>query len=512
MWIAKLMFATVLSASLIMAACGTESSTPPTGSGSTSQPVSGGTLRVGTTADNKTIDPALLTTNPDVWTVDQVYDKLVERGYDMKVKPRLAQSWQPNSELTSYTFTLRQGVKFHGGQDFAADDVVYSFKRYLNPDVGSPAASVLSTVTEIEAVGTHTVRFDLASPSAFFPDLLTAYQLKVLDSRVDTTKLGTQANGTGPFTLQEYKPGERAVLKRNANFWGEGPYLDEVVFFYMPSNQARYEALKTGAVDAIYPLAVTAVADLERSAGVTISRISSSSYLNFVLDNTQAPFDNPKVRQAVQAATNREEINKAAVLGLGTIAADISIAPNDPNFPMGVTPVPYDPARAKQLLAEAGHPNGIELTLHTADVFPGLVESAIALQASAAPAGIRIQIQRDPEEIYWDKIWLHEAFTTLAWFGRDADSSLSINALSEGAWNEAKHDDKRIDALIIKARGQTDLAARRETYKELQGLLAENAGRIITVFTPILMGLRSNIDGLSAHPTNFLLLEGAVKK
>jgi len=466
-------------------------------------------LRIATSADNKTLDPAMLTTNPDIWVDGTIYDKLLERNLDMTLTPSLATSWEPTDDLSSYTFHLRPGVQFQSGKDLTSEDVVFTFERLLDPEVGSPASSVLSTITNIEAVDPLTVRFDLSTPSAFFPDLLTAYQAKIINSQVDTQTLALTADGTGPFILEEYKSGERAVLKRNPNYWGEGPFVDQVVFYFMPSPQSRVEALKTGAVDIVYPLAPTAIADLEKASSVRVSRVSSSSYLILSMDTNQAPFDNPKVRQAVQAATDREAINKASLLGLGTVGSDIAISPNDPNFPLGVKPVAYDPARAKQLLTEAGYPDGIDITLHTSDVFPGLVEMAVTLKETAAPAGIRIAISRDPEETFWSKVWLTEPFVTVNWFGRDADSALAINVLSDAPWNESNYRSQEVDDLVLKARGQTDIAARRETYGELQKLLVENAGRIIPVFMPVFMGLRDNVEGVSAHPTNFLLLEAA---
>ena len=475
----------------------------------TLSPRSGGTLRVATTSDNLSIDPALLTTNPDVFLTSQVYDKLMERAYDMTVQPELATTWEASADLSVYTVHLRSGAKFHSGKAFTASDAVYSLKRVLDPATGSPAAAALSSVKDVVAVDGSTLRFELALPSAFFPDSLTTYQLEMISATTDVKTLVTAADGTGPFSLKEFKPGERAILERNQSYWGQGPYVDQVVFYFMPSNQGRIEALKTGSVDVAYPLAATAVPDLQKASGVRVSSVPSGTYITLVMDQTQKPFDNIKVRQAVQAATDRQSINKAAMLGLATVGADIQIAPNDPNYPANVAPVPYDPARAKQLLVEAGYPNGIDITLHASDVYNGLVEMAVAFQASAAPAGIRVKISRDPADTFWDKVWLTDSFVTVSWSGRDADSALSIVGLSDAPWNESKFKSPEVDALIFKARGMTDVAARRQVYGQLQKVLADDASRIIPVFVPVFMGLRANVQGLEAHPGNFLLLEGA---
>jgi peptide/nickel transport system substrate-binding protein len=141
-----------------------------------------------------------------------------------------------------------------------------------------------------------------------------------------------------------------------------------------------------------------------------------------------------------------------------------------------------------------------------------MVEMAVTLKETAAPAGIRITISRDPPDTYWDKVWMQEPFFMANWLGRDPDSALSIVGLSTAPWNEAQYRDPVVDTLILKARGQTDVAARRETYRELQKILAEQAPRIIPVFAPVFMGLRDNVQGVEAHPANFLMLETASLK
>ena len=230
------MCALFLTTTILLAACGSPKATPatgvPTGQATAPAATKPSLLRIATSADNKTIDPALLTTNPDAWTTGAVYDKLVERNVDMTLKPSLAVSWEPSDDLSRYTFHLRPGVRFQSGKVLTSEDVVFSIKRLLDPAVGSPASSVLSTITKVEAVDPLTVRFDLSEPSAFFPDLLTAYHAKILNANVDTKTLAVKADGTGPFILEEFKAGERAVLKRNPNYWGEGPFVDQVIFFY----------------------------------------------------------------------------------------------------------------------------------------------------------------------------------------------------------------------------------------------------------------------------------------
>ena len=472
---------------------------------------SGGSLRIAASADSVTLDPALLITNPDIWLTGNIYDKLIEKNEDMSLKPELAVSWEPNEDITAWTIKLRQGVTFHSGKAFTAEDVAFTFNRLLDPDIASPGRSSLTAIENIVTVDDYTVRFELDAPNAFFPDTsLTIYQSRILSASVDTSQLTTQADGTGPFILEDFITGERAVLSKNPNYWNEGrPYLDEVIFYYMPGAESRIEALKTGSVDAVYPLGPVEALSLEGVPGIKISEIASASYLVIVMDTAQEPFNNKKVRQAFQAATDREAIRTVAMQGRGALGADIQIAPTDPLASPEMKVPAYDVERAKQLLEEAGYADGIDVTLHTSDVVPGHVEMAVAFKESAAPAGIRVNIMRQSEEIYWSKIWLNESFMTVNWMGRHPDGALSIVMLSDAPWNEANYQNPVFDALVLKARTQANFEDQRQTYLEIYKILVDEVPRIIPVFTPILMGLSDDVFGLEAHAGQFLLLENA---
>ena len=468
----------------------------------------GGALRIATSADTKTLDPALLITNPDIWITDQIYDKLIEKRNDTTLKPELAVSWEPNEDITSYTVKLREGVKFHSGKEFTSEDVVFTYKRLLDPDIASPARSELSSIEDVVAVDKHTVRFELTAANAFFPQSLALYHAKILPANVDTSKLTMETDGTGPFVLTELLVGQRAVLKRNPDYWDKGkPYVEDVIFFYMPGAESRVEALKTGSVDAVYPLSATEALGLDEAPGCKVLEVASASYLNLIMDVTQEPFTNKKVRQAFQAATDREAILQTACMGRGAIGTDTPISPEDPYFHPEMKIPAYDIERAKQLLEDAGYPDGIEVTLHSSDVQPGQMEMAVAFKESAAPAGIKVNIKREPEEIYWSTIWLNVPFMACNWLGRIPDGALSVVMMSDAPWNEAHYQNPELDALIMKARTQVDFESQKQTYLEVYNILVEDVPRIIPVFTPVLIGLRDNVQGLSPHAGKFLLLE-----
>jgi peptide/nickel transport system substrate-binding protein len=216
---------------------------------------------------------------------------------------------------------------------------------------------------------------------------------------------------------------------------------------------------------------------------------------------TVPPFDNKLVRQAIQAVIDRESINQACLLGLGTIASDHPIPPFDPHFNAEAKPPDYDPELAKSLLEQAGYPDGIDITLYTS-TNPGapMLEFATVMKEKTAAGGIRIDIQVMPEATYWDEVWLVKPCFTSYWAGRTVDAALSISVLSASSWQESNYVNPRVDELIILARSQVELADRQETYGELQEILIDEVPRIIPVFQLVINGMHKSVMGLDSEP------------
>ena len=487
---------------LTFAACSSDDAADDGGSGKY-----GGTLKAAHISDTSTLDPAMTLSLSDQVSNQTMYDNLVLRQPDLSLRPMLAVSWEANAELTSYTFKLREGVKFHHGKEFKAEDVVYTFKRLLDPEVGSPGASALGMVGDIVAVDDHTVRFDLTAPNATLPDTMSIYQAKIVPSDIDGSRLATEEFGTGPFMMDEFLPGERLVLKKNPDYWMEGrPYLDEVIVFYMGEEDARVEALKSGQIDAVLIAELTSVDLLAAEPGLKVSEAASSAYLNLAMDVRAAPFDDILVRKAVQAATDRDAILQAAMFGRGTIAHDHPIPPNSPVFaPQHASPA-YDIEVAKSLLEEAGYPDGIDLTLYTSTAGEGMVEMAVAMKERAAPAGIRIEIVQTTPDAYWAEVWMVVPFSTVTWGGRPPDEAISVVYKSDAVWNESFYVNPELDSLLAQAQSQVDLADRKATYAQIQRILIEDVPRIVVGFRPIFMAMHEDVMGLEAHPQWWPLL------
>ena len=464
----------------------------------------GGILKVTSFGTHTTLDPPFQVTAADIIITMHTYDNLVQIMPDMTLKPMLATSWEPNDDLTSYTFHLRKGVKFHHGKEFKAEDVVSTFNRLLDPELDSPARSSLAVIKEMVILDDHTVRFDLDAPNAFFPESLSLYQGRIVPSDIDPARLALEEFGTGAFMITEHRPGERTVMVRNPDYWDKGlPYLDGITYLTIPEAATRAEALKSGDIDFILGMEDKLALTLEAHPETKVLETASAKYLGLYMNMTVEPFDNVLLRKAIQAATDREAIRQSALLGKGSIANDHPIAPTDPHFASQYAPPDYDIDLARSLLEQAGYPDGIDLTLHTSSAGAAMVEFAVAMKERAAPAGIRINIKEVPEEDFWSKVWLIEPFATMWWNGRPPDEALSVAYLSDAKWNESQYKNPTLDALVKRARGERDLADRQATYAEIQRILIEDAPRIVAVFTPVLNGARTDVQGIEAHPLNW---------
>jgi peptide/nickel transport system substrate-binding protein len=456
---------------------------------------SGGHLKVGMLADFNTFDPPLLVGMPDIYTVIHTHDVLVFRNPDLTLQPALATSWVANEDSTEWTLELRKGVKFSNGKEFNADDVIFTINRLY--EVESPLASVMIKPARMVADDPHTLRLIFEKPNAVLLDSLVKYQFSITPSNVDTSTFATTPVGTGPFILKEHITGERTYFVKNPDYWWDGhPLVEELTFIFLPDPESRAEALKAGIVDIIADLDVSSVPGLRGHPDTDAVVAPAGGYLNVAFDVTVPPYDNVLVRKAVQLVTDRQAILQAVQFGMGGIAYDHPIAESHPVFNPDCVPPAYDPQKAKELLAQAGYPDGIDLTLTTSTAGGGMVELATVFKEKAAPAGINIDINVVPEDGYWSDAWLVEPFLTVWWGGRPPYEAFSVVYKGGGSWNEAKYANARVDELLDLAMQKSGIEDQKAIYGEIQCIIVDEVPRIIPVFRPVLLGLRNDVRGM----------------
>lgn len=467
-------------------------------------------LRVGMSSASTTLSPGFGVGVAD-YTIDgAIYDNLVFQRHDLTLEPMLAESWEHNDDLSEYTFHLRDDVSFHHGKRLTSDDVVFSIKRLIDPNNPSSARSTLAFISDVVAIDESTVRFDLDSPNAFLPEALTIYQARILPSDIEPDRFVNEAIGTGPFKLVEHVPDEYTVLEANDAYWRPGlPKIDRLTFFYMPEAATRIAALKSGEVDVIWELEAQSVSEVANGPETRVSVAPSATYLGMVMDTTVAPFDDVRVRRAFQLAADRQAINEAALFGDGEIANDHPIPPFSPYWDTSQKLIERDVSQAIQLLNDAGYPDGIEVTLHTAAGGTDMQAMAVAFKEQALEANIVVNVATYPEGDYWSNVWMQQPFFTTRWNGRHPDQAFAIVYASDATWNEAHYQNGRLDEDILGARAAPDLDTQKVLYGDAQRILIEDVPTIVPVFRPIWVGLRKAVLGVEAHPSNWLVLTEA---
>ncbi len=453
-----------------------------------------------------TLDPAFSTDDPDATRISLVHERLVTLDENFAPKAQLAESWSSNPTADEWTFKIRPNVKFHNGKPLTSKDVVYSFRRLLDPATASPAASSLAVVDPkgIAAPDDHTVTFKLSAPAVEFPALIANRFTYILNAEQPAEELRTKGVGTGPFKVISFTPGEEpSKFAKNENYWREGlPKVDAVELRSIPDGSARIAAIAAGQIDLVWDLPLSGLKALEGNSDVKVLSVPSPFVVTIAAQSDVPPFNDVRVREALKRVVDRDQIIQLVYGGHARVAADNPVAPWV-QYALKDPPKPRDVELAKKLLAEAGHAKGLDLELFTSDTVDGFNEIATLFQAQAAEAGINVKITKWPANDYWDSVWLKKPFIMSSWSGRPADDALAVAYLSDAKWNETHWKNPEFDAAIKEARQTVDEAKRTALYQKAQKLLIDDGGAIIPAFPDSIGATRANVSGWTLHPQKF---------
>jgi peptide/nickel transport system substrate-binding protein len=473
-------------------------------------PVRGGSVRVGVAGSAGGFDPALYTTMEEIYVLEHIFSSLVRTTPDMELEPDLALSWASNETGDRWTFTLRDDVTFHDGEAFSAEDVLATIDYNLNPATASLFRTNIAMVDRVEATSPTEVVFHLAYPFAEFPEQLAHYQARIMPAG-KMGQMATDPIGTGPYRLEDYIPGERTVLSRYDGYFdleGQG-FLNEIQYLAIPEEATKVAALTSGGIELANEFQPTSLPPLESAPTVTTTEIISGSHQPIVMDVTQAPFDDARVRAALKLCVHRDGLVAVALQGHGVPAADQVVPPTDPMY--GDVPIPaQDLERARQLLEEAGYPDGLGLTLHVTPGRPGIMETGLAFKDMALGAGVRVELVSHPVDVYWAEIWKHEAFLVSNWIGRPtADMMLSTVYMCGASNTESNWCNEEFDDRIMAARAALDPEERRGILADAQRILAADGPVIVPYFRSYITGYANRLQGYRAHPLRYLDLRRA---
>lgn len=461
-------------------------------------------LRVALPGVVKQLDPALYSVIEEQQIGFALFDGLVWIDHTLTPQPMLAESWEANATMRSWTFKLREDVQFHHGLAFSAKDVVYTMARLLDPKLGSTFRSSLNIIDKVEEVDQYVVRMRLKTPSAELPMLLGAAQARIVPHNLSNVVLAVKPAGTGPFLLSAHAVGERTTLQRNPQYWqADQPLLETLEFSFVPYEQ-QLAKLRNSTVDLLMQVGTEEIDDLIADPTITVSETPSGAYQNIVMRATARPFESNYVREALKYCIDRHQVQRQVLRGRGEPGNDHPIAPISPfwaDFPLRA----YDPDKARSLLAKAGYNKGLQLDLLTSTVRPGMEEMALAFAKLAKPAGVTIRVIRVPAQVYWSDYAGHVPFHTGNWgFRPSIDETFKVAYHSSARGNESDWRNPDLDVLIDSASGERDTEKRQALYQQAQQLLMEEGAVIIPYFKPNIMAMRSAVQGITLHPAGWL--------
>ncbi|SDS35773.1 peptide/nickel transport system substrate-binding protein [Paenibacillaceae bacterium GAS479] len=488
------------------------------------------TLIVARGGDAAALDPSIVTDGESIKVTEQIFEGLLTYKADStEVQPALAESYEVSEDGLTYTFKLRQGVKFHDGTDFNADAVVFNFNRWFDPkspykfegdsfdyydSMFGPDGS--RVIKEVKAVDPATVQIVLNKRQAPFLQNIAMPSFgiaspKAIEEKKD--KFKSEPVGTGPFIFKEWKRNESVTIEKNPNYWQEGlPKLNRVIITVIPENTARFTALQNGEIDLMEGVNPDDLAALEGNA--ELQKIVRPSFnIGYVGFNVKKkPFDDPKVRIALSHAVNKEGIIGAFYGGLAEPAVN-PMPPSTLGYNKDVQDYPYDLEKAKQLLADAGYPNGLpeEMVFYAMPVarpyMPDGKKVAEAIQADFAKIGVKTKIESPEWATYLGDLKTGEKddLFMIGWTGDNGDPDNFLFTLLHkdaiGSNNYAQYSNEEVNKLLSQGQSETDPAKREELYKQAQVLIKADAPWIPLVHsTPLLAG-KANIKGYVLSPT-----------
>ena len=485
-------------------------------------PKFGGNLRVSMNVKDVS-DPATFDWGEKGNVVRHVVEPLVQVDKNNVAQPHLAESWEASGDLKTWTFNLRKGVKWSNGDEFGSDDVIANFERWLDPATGSSNQGRFSAMTEtvdtgekdedgkakmsirmapgvLERVDAHTVRFNLTRADLSLPESMADYPALITHRSFEGGDLKENGIGTGAFSFDRFGIGEIAVLKKRAEaHWNGDVYLDKITYVDNGDDPAaEIAAFASGQIDTNYQSSVEQVPTLKKLPSIEVMQAITAQTGVARMKVTEAPFDDIRVRQAIQACLDRPRILEVVYSGLGAVGYDDHVAPVHPDH-AELPPLKQDYAKAKRLLAEAGHANGLKIKIDCVANPSWEQNTCKAIAEMLKPAGIDMEINVMPGGTYWDR-WKSTPFGFTAWSHRPLGVQVLNLAYRSGvAWNETSYNNPMFDELLNKAGGLADVNERRKVMAEVQGVLRDDAVIAQTFFRSVFVARSTRVKNIYAH-------------
>ena len=512
----------------ILAACGSSgSSSSPSGGSSSAAGAPGAVIKAGIVTPTGAINPVTVADQGGLDMLGQTGEYLCLSTQTLTLKPVLATSWTPNSKADVWTFKIRQNVKFHNGQALTADDVVYTYQLHTNPKGEANALSAFGgvlTPAGVKKVDDFTVEFHLSAPNGNFPYLTSSdnYNMIILPKGYDPAKWQSTFLGTGPFKLGSYTPKSGATFTRNESYWGKKALPSSTQFTFYDTQNPMILGLTGGTIDVVGQFAVAGAQEL-LTGSYNIIKLKSSAHRQLSMRNDKAPFTDARVRQAIALTLDRPAIVKALFQGFADVGNDSPFAPVYPSTNTSVAQRTKDIAKAKSLLAAAGHGSGFSTQLVTEN-FVEIPQYAQIVAQSAKEIGVTIGLKVESSSQYYGKAtfgnsdWL-DATMSLVDYGHRGVPNVFLTSPLEtynaktgtGTWNAAHFANAQYDKLVAQFIASSDLGTQKTLAGQIETLLLAQTPIIFGYFYNYLTATTKGVTGVYPTAVGHLFLYDAAK-
>ncbi len=479
-------------------------------------PTPGGTLRFARAEDSDNLDPVTNDGNVNIWIFMNIYDQLIRVTPDgVNLEPALAESWDISQDGLTYTFHLRQGVKFSDGTPLTSSDVKYSLERAANDPAQTWTFTLTALqrdangqVTGISTPDDHTVVITLSQPWAPFLSDMAMFNVSIISeafAKGNEARLVEECMGTGPFVLAEWRKGESITLARNPNYWEPGlPLLDEIFVSVVPDDNTRILQLQAGEIDAMYNVPSSRVAELRQDPNLQVLEFPSTFTAYITLNTRIAPLDDVNTRLALAYATDRQTLVDVVLFGLGTVAT--SFMPKGALYWNDQLPgFPYDLEKAKEYLSKSKAPDGFKLELTFQGGDAEVQQLGAALKDMWSKIGVDLQLNPVEQGLYSDMYNNHTFQAMYNYWTNDIidpDELVSYALLPESseAFQTGWQNQEAID-LAKRGAAELDPEKRREIYFRIQEIYAAESPMLYLYHKPYLDAMTTNAHDFGHPPT-----------
>ena len=472
----------------------------------------------------RSMDPANQTATYTAAVLYPMYEGLVRNNQANQIVPDLATSWSANANGTEWTFHIRPGVTFHDGTKLDAQGVKANFDRLIDKTAGlAGAGRFQSVIQSVSVVDPLTVKFTLYKPYAPFLGLLAESQASLVSpAAIGKGTLDKQADGTGPYQFVEWKTGDHVLMKRYPGYWGTEPSVDELKWTWSSEQAVMTMSVQSNSAQVVNPLPPVFAKSLESDKSVDVMTTPGSAVYWVALNVKLKPLDDVRVRQALNYATDKKALVSSLLHGYGT-PANSPLAPADFGYDASLTGYPYNLAKAKELLKEAGYPNGFSMSIDVQSAETNLAE---ALQGMWSKIGVDLKVNQMESGVWTTAAFgdpsqkaKQKTYSVLAsWSTSTLDGDGQLTPLyATDSWapksaNLGFYSNSKLDTILQQAASTTDNAQRKQLYDQAQQIINQDAPMVILYYATAVAAKRANIGNIGLDPGSELLIRNPTIK